>query len=144
MDALVAEGIADPGRLAVTGYSYGGYMTCWLTGTTDRFRAAVAGGAVTDLTSMSGTSDMGLALKEHECPGDLAAQSPLTHVGRVTAPTLLLHGESDDRCPIGQSEQWFAALRERRVPVTLVRYPGRATCSRAAAGPRTGTTTTTG
>ncbi|GAA4917936.1 hypothetical protein GCM10023334_019960 [Nonomuraea thailandensis] len=124
VDALVAEGIADPGRLAVTGYSYGGYMTCWLTGTTDRFRAAVAGGAVTDLTSMSGTSDMGLALKEHECPGDLAAQSPLTHVGRVTAPTLLLHGESDDRCPIGQSEQWFAALRERRVPVTLVRYPG--------------------
>ncbi|WP_230466339.1 alpha/beta hydrolase family protein [[Actinomadura] parvosata] len=124
VDALVAEGVADPHRLAVTGYSYGGYMTCWLTGVTGRFKAAVAGGAVTDLTSMSGTSDMGLALKAYECPGDLAAQSPLTHVGEVTAPTLLLHGESDDRCPVGQSEQWFAALRERRVPVELVRYPG--------------------
>ncbi|WP_344482237.1 S9 family peptidase [Nonomuraea monospora] len=124
VDTLIAEGVADPERLAVTGYSYGGYMTCWLTATTDRFKAAVSGGPVTDLTSMSGTSDMGLLLKAYECPGDLAAQSPLTHVGEVTAPTLLLHGESDDRCPVGQSEQWFAALRERRVPVRLVRYPG--------------------
>ncbi|MGW4801058.1 S9 family peptidase, partial [Nonomuraea sp. NPDC004297] len=124
VDDLVAEGVADPERLAVTGYSYGGYMTCWLSATTDRFKAAVAGGVVTDLTSMSGTSDMGFALKTYECPGDLAAQSPLTHVGEVTAPTLLLHGESDDRCPVGQAEQWFAALRERRVPVRLVRYPG--------------------
>ncbi|WP_222871354.1 alpha/beta hydrolase family protein [Nonomuraea sp. PA05] len=124
VDTLIAEGVADPERLAVTGYSYGGYMTCWLTATTDRFKAAVSGGPVTDLTSMSGTSDMGLLLKAYECPGDLAAQSPLTHVDEVTAPTLLLHGESDDRCPVGQSEQWFAALRERGVPVRLVRYPG--------------------
>ncbi|MFB4274117.1 prolyl oligopeptidase family serine peptidase [Nonomuraea sp. MTCD27] len=124
VDDLVADGIADPERLAVTGYSYGGYMTCWLTAATDRFKAAVAGGSVTDLTSVSGTSDMGFALKAYECPGDLAAQSPITRVTEVTAPTLILHGESDDRCPVGQAEQWFAALRERRVPVRLVRYPG--------------------
>ncbi|MFC5829820.1 S9 family peptidase [Nonomuraea insulae] len=124
LDDLVAEGVADPERLAVTGYSYGGYMTCWLTGATDRFKAAIAGGVVSDLTSMAGTSDLGYLLKEYECPGDLIAQSPITRIGEVTAPTLLLHGESDDRCPIGQSEQWFAALRERRVPVRLVRYPG--------------------
>ncbi|MBF8185075.1 S9 family peptidase [Nonomuraea sp. K274] len=124
VDDLVADGTADPGRLAVTGYSYGGYMTCWLTSTTGRFKAAIPGGCVSDLTSMSGTSDMGYLLKTHEHPGDLAAQSPITHVAEVTAPTLLLHGEGDDRCPVGQSEQWFAALRERRVPVRLVRYPG--------------------
>lgn len=124
IDDLVADGVADPERLAVTGYSYGGYMTCWLTGATDRFKAAIAGGAVTDLAVVGGTSDVGHLLATQECPGDLAAQSPLTRVGEVTAPTLLLHGENDDRCPIGQSEQWFAALRERRVPVRLVRYPG--------------------
>ncbi|MEV0612384.1 S9 family peptidase [Nonomuraea sp. NPDC050404] len=124
IDTLVADGVADPDRLAVTGYSYGGYMTCWLSGATDRFKAAIAGGAVTDLTSMSGTSDMGHAITAYECPGDLAAQSPLTRVGEVTAPTLLLHGENDDRCPVGQAEQWFTALRERRVPARLVRYPG--------------------
>ncbi|MFG2074609.1 S9 family peptidase [Nonomuraea maritima] len=124
VDALVAEGVADPGRLAVTGYSYGGYMSCWLSATTDRFRAAIPGGCVSDLAALSGTSDLGHLMKVHEYAGDLAAQSPLTHVGEVTAPTLLLHGEDDDRCPVGQAEQWFAALRERRVPVRMVRYPG--------------------
>ncbi|MEV2269769.1 S9 family peptidase [Nonomuraea africana] len=124
IDALVAEGVADPDRLAVTGYSYGGYMACWLSATDGRFKAAIPGGCVSDLTSMSGTSDAGYLLKMFECAGDLAAQSPITHVAAVTAPTLLLHGERDDRCPVGQAEQWFAALRERGVPVRLVRYPG--------------------
>ncbi|PZG13111.1 S9 family peptidase [Nonomuraea aridisoli] len=124
IDALVAEGVADPDRLAVTGYSYGGYMTCWLSATTGRFKAAIPGGLVSDLSSLSGTSDLGHLMKTHEYAGDLAAQSPITHVAGVTAPTLVLHGENDDRCPVGQAEQWFAALRERRVPVRLVRYPG--------------------
>ncbi|MEU4550085.1 S9 family peptidase [Nonomuraea dietziae] len=124
IDALVAEGVADPDRLAVTGYSYGGYMTCWLSATDGRFKAAIPGGCVSDLTSMSGTSDAGYYMKMFECCGDLAAQSPLTRVAAVTAPTLLLHGERDDRCPVGQAEQWFSALRERGVPARLVRYPG--------------------
>ncbi|MFI6478224.1 S9 family peptidase [Nonomuraea sp. NPDC050663] len=124
VDELVADGIADPERLAVTGYSYGGYMTCWLTGRTDRFKAAIPGGVVTDLTSMSGTSDAGLYLKLHELQGDLVRQSPFTHVAKVTTPTLILQGENDDRCPVGQAEQWFAALREQGVPARLVRYPG--------------------
>ena len=59
LDRLVEEGIADPGRLAVTGYSYGGYMTCYLTSRDDRFAAAVAGGVVSDVTSMAGTGDLG-------------------------------------------------------------------------------------
>ncbi|MEU6998013.1 S9 family peptidase [Nonomuraea sp. NPDC046570] len=124
IDDLVAEGVADPERLAVTGYSYGGYMSCWLPTVTDRFKAAIPGGAVADLTSMSGTSDAGVYLKEFECGGDVEPQSPLVRVSQVNTPTLILHGEADDRCPVGQAEQWFAALRERGVPVRLVRYPG--------------------
>ncbi|WP_283134277.1 S9 family peptidase [Rhizohabitans arisaemae] len=124
VDVLVAEGVADPARLAVTGYSYGGYMTCRLTAITDRFAAAIPGGVVTDLISMAGTSDAGYFLKAYECVADLPAQSPMTFVDQVVTPTLILHGQDDDRCPIGQAEQWFAALRERRIPVRLVRYPG--------------------
>ncbi|WP_228644356.1 S9 family peptidase [Microtetraspora sp. AC03309] len=124
IDDLVAEGVADPDRLAVTGYSYGGYVSCWLPTRTGRFKAAIPGGCVSDLTSMAGTSDAGHFLKAYECRGDIAEQSPMTHVARVTTPTLILHGEDDDRCPVGQAEQWFAALREQGVPVRLVRYPG--------------------
>jgi dipeptidyl aminopeptidase/acylaminoacyl peptidase len=124
VDDLVAEGVADPDRLAVTGYSYGGYMTCWLTTKTDRFKAAVPGGCVSDLRSMGGTSDLGHYLTAYESSGDLAAQSPITGVAEVTTPTLVLHGEGDDRCPVSQAEQWFTALREQGVPARLVRYPG--------------------
>lgn len=124
LDVLVAEGVADPDRLAVTGYSYGGYMTCWLTGRTDRFAAAIPGGIVADLRSMAGTADLGSFLSKHEVRGEYVEQSPITNVGLVTTPTLILHGDADDRCPVGQAEQWFGALRERKVPVRLVRYPG--------------------
>jgi dipeptidyl aminopeptidase/acylaminoacyl peptidase/CubicO group peptidase (beta-lactamase class C family) len=132
IDQLVAEGVADPARLAVTGYSYGGYMTCYLTSRDGRFAAAVAGGAVSDLTSMIGTSDEGneLAVREfgHPSPAAdkdaLAAMSPLARVTDVTTPTLLLHGDADLTCPIGQAEQWHTALRQLGVDVELVRYPG--------------------
>src|SRR3984957_11667314 len=130
LDALVAEGIADPARLAVTGYSYGGYMTCYLTSRDGRFAAAVAGGAVTDLTSMSGTSDSGHELAQWELGSfsptgrDFTASDPFPRVTEVTTPTLLLHGESDSRCPVGQAEQWHVALRELGVDTQLVRYPG--------------------
>jgi dipeptidyl aminopeptidase/acylaminoacyl peptidase len=130
VDALVAEGIADPARLAVTGYSYGGYMTCYLTSRDRRFAAAVAGGAVTDLTSMSGTSDSGHELSHWEwgsfspASRDFTASDPIARVTEVTTPTLLLHGESDIRCPVGQAEQWHVALRELGTDTQLVRYPG--------------------
>lgn len=131
LDEMVRRGVADPGRIAVTGYSYGGYMSCWLSARTDRFAAAVPGGCVTDLVSHAGTSDVGLYLTAEEMAasvagprGRLVASSPLTYVAGVATPTLLLHAEEDRRCPVGQAEQWFAALRERQVPVELVRYPG--------------------
>ena len=131
IDQLVAEGIADPARLAVTGYSYGGFMTCFLTSRDDRFAAAVAGGVVSDLFSIGGTSDFGHYLAAKENGGLpwrdeelISAQSPYTQVDRVETPTLILQGAADDRCPVGQAEQWFTALRERGVPTSLVLYPG--------------------
>jgi len=133
IDRLVAEGIADPKRLAVTGYSYGGFMTCYLTSRDDRFAAAVAGGVVSDLTSMGGTSDDAHLVNVLELgampwdPADrerLAELSPYSKVDQVTTPTLVLHGADDVRCPLGQAEQWHYALRERGVPTRLVIYPG--------------------
>nr|WP_055504791.1 S9 family peptidase [Nonomuraea pusilla] len=131
LDELVNEGIADPARLAVTGYSYGGYMTCYLTAHDDRFAAAVAGAPVSDVTAMVGTADLGhhigvreLAAEPWAEPERYAAMSPLSRVGAVRTPTLLLQGMADLRCPMGQSQQWFAALRERRVPARMVLYPG--------------------
>ncbi len=131
VDALVAEGIADPDRLAVAGYSYGGYMTCYLTSREPRFAAAVAGGVVVDLTSMAGTSDEGYHLARFELDGqpweksaDYPAMSPLSRVDQVRTPTLILQGADDLRCPVGQAQQWHAALRARGVPTELVLYPG--------------------
>jgi dipeptidyl aminopeptidase/acylaminoacyl peptidase len=131
VDQLVVEGMADPDRLAVTGYSYGGYMTCWLTTRTDRFRAAVPGGVVTDLVSFSGTADVAGTFDRSEFgatavedPELLRRLSPLSYVDRVRTPTLILHGAADDRCPVGQAEQWFTALRTLGREVEMVLYPG--------------------
>lgn len=131
LDELVAEGVADPARLAVTGYSYGGFMTCFLTSRDQRFAAAVAGGIISDLTSMAGTADNRRGLSESQYGGrpwedraHYAAQSPLTRVEHVRTPTLVLQGEADVRCPIGQAQQWHTALRELDVPTRLVLYPG--------------------
>ncbi len=130
IDDLVAEGIADPKRLAVTGYSYGGYMTCYLTSRDDRFTAAVAGGVVADLTSQAGTADMGHFMNAYELGGTpwadrerFDAMSPFASVDRVETPTLILHGAADQRCPVGQAQQWHTALRELGVPTRLVLYP---------------------
>ncbi len=129
LDTLVAEGIADPEHLAVSGYSYGGYMTCYLTGHDRRFAAAVAGGVCADLTSLAGTSDMGRLLTAYEMGTSIGSDalgemSPLSKVTEVTTPTLVLHGAEDSRCPVGQAQQWFSALREQGVPTRMVLYPG--------------------
>jgi dipeptidyl aminopeptidase/acylaminoacyl peptidase/CubicO group peptidase (beta-lactamase class C family) len=131
LDELVAEDSADPKRLAVAGYSYGGFMTCYLTSRDNRFAAAVGGGVVSDVASMAGTSDAGHFLAEFELrglpwaePARYDVMSPLAQVGRVRTPTLILHGADDARCPAGQAEQWHTALREQGVPTRLVLYPG--------------------
>lgn len=131
IDALVDEGIADADRLALCGYSYGGYLACWLSTRTDRFAAVVAGGAICDLDSFAGTSDVGIELLATELGATVGDQqdrvarlSPISHLATVTSPTLILHGDADERCPVGQAEQWFAGLRASGVPTELVLYPG--------------------
>jgi dipeptidyl aminopeptidase/acylaminoacyl peptidase/CubicO group peptidase (beta-lactamase class C family) len=130
LDRLVADGLADPDRLAVAGYSYGGFMACWLTGHDQRFAAAVAGGTVSDLVSMGGSSDDSHFLSAYELGGPpwqeprrYAAMSPLTRVADVRTPTLVIHGAADLTCPVGQAQQWHTALRELGVPTQLVVYP---------------------
>jgi dipeptidyl aminopeptidase/acylaminoacyl peptidase len=131
IDALIGQGLADPDRLAVTGYSYGGFMSNWLTATSDRFAAAVAGGSICDFVSLFGTSDMGWAMSEydiqvrpHKDPMEALRRSPIGLARHVRTPTLLLHGEADHRCPISQAEEWLALLLSLGCEASLVRYPG--------------------
>ncbi len=130
VDALVARGIADPNRLFVAGYSYGGYMTSWTVGHTDRFAAACVSAPVVDLVSMWGTTDIPF-FSEFEAGGtpwerreEMIERSPLTYLPNVTTPVMVLHWEGDLRCPIGQGEELFQGLRRLGKEVVLVRYPG--------------------
>ncbi|WP_329455639.1 S9 family peptidase [Streptomyces sp. NBC_01497] len=132
-DLAVDAGLAAPDRLYLTGGSYGGYLTNWTLTRTSRFRAAVSERSVSNLISKYGTSDNGFTVNRHEFGGAdlydpagaawLWERSPLAHAAAVTTPLLLIHGESDQRCPIEQSEQFYAALRRRGHEVVLARYP---------------------
>jgi dipeptidyl aminopeptidase/acylaminoacyl peptidase len=121
----------DPQRLAVTGPSYGGYMTNWIITQTNRFKAAVVVSGLSDLISFYTTSlyhDL-LYAEFNGSPWDddrftvLWRASPLAHVARATTPTLFLHGESDNDVPDSQAEEMYIALRERGVTAELVLYP---------------------
>jgi len=120
----------DPHRVGISGGSYGGFMTNWLTATVpDRWAAAVTARSITTWESWYGSSDA-QGLTEHAFFGapweqrDLYRRlSPISYVEKVKAPTLILLGENDYRTPISDNEQWFMALKKRNVPVELVRYP---------------------
>lgn len=131
VDAVVARPYADPERVGIYGFSYGGYMTAWTIGQTDRFKAAVCGAPVFDFESFYGTSDIGHVFGElqwgaapREGAAWYASRSPSSFAHRVTTPTLIMHGEADQRCPIGQGEQMFVALLKAGCDVAFVRYPG--------------------
>ena len=131
VDTVVEMGAADPDRLGVTGWSYGGFMTNWVAGRTRRFKAAVSGACVFNNLDFYGTSDIGLFFGEFQWQGNpwdspdvLLDLSPLKHTGQVETPVLLLHGEADLRCPLSQSEQMYAALKRRGREAVLVTYPG--------------------
>jgi len=130
VDAMVARGIADGDKLAVTGWSYGGYMTSWVVTQTSRFKAAMEGAGLTDLVSMYGTTDIPgyIASFFHGTPAketlELYRQrSAITFVDNVTTPLLILHGGNDQRVPIGQPMEYFRALKDRGKIVELVFYP---------------------
>lgn len=131
VDAVAARPYVDAARLGIHGYSYGGYMTAWTIGHTNRFRAAVIGAPCIDLVSMYGTSDIGVSFGEVQWGGspmdnfaELVRRSPLTYTPQVETPALLLHGEADHRCPISQSESYFVQLRRLGKTAELVRFPG--------------------
>jgi dipeptidyl aminopeptidase/acylaminoacyl peptidase len=122
----------DAGRLGVTGGSYGGFMTNWLTGRyPERFRAAVTDRSIASWPSFFGASDIGprfswleLATSPWQHPERLWEKSPLRWVHRVRTPTLVVHSEEDHRCPIDQGETWFTALQELGVTSRFLRVPG--------------------
>lgn len=131
VDLMVSRGIADPQNLFVTGYSYGGFMTNWVITHTQRFRAAVSGGCLSNLVSFYGSRDIGSGFLFEEIGGPpwesvdaLLRRSPLVYAANVTTPTLFLHGEADNRCPIEQAEQMYVALNALGQETRLVRYPG--------------------
>ena len=130
VDELAARPYVDGQRLGVHGYSYGGFMTSWIVGHNDRFKAAVVGAPCIDLYSMYGTSDIGVSFGEDQWGGTLvdAAQelikhSPITYAANVNTPVLLLHGEADARCPVAQSEEYFVVLKRLGKEVEFVRFP---------------------
>lgn len=131
VDALIADGLVDGDRLGVTGGSYGGYLTSWMIGHTDRFTAAVACRSVNDLTSQMLSGDIAGPLFGHydyganpwEDPELYRQHSPLTYAERIRTPLLIQHAEKDLRTPITQGEELFTVLRSLRRPVRMMRVP---------------------
>ncbi len=129
VDHVIAMGIADPDKLSVMGWSYGGFMTSWIIGQTNRFKAAVVGAAVTNLWSFTGTADIPGFLPDYfrgepwEVFENYRKHSPMTYAGNVKTPALILHGESDIRVPISQGYEFHNALKRRGVTTQMVTYP---------------------
>ncbi|MFB8372422.1 S9 family peptidase [Paenibacillus taichungensis] len=129
--ALSRYSFIDESRLGVTGGSYGGFMTNWIVGHTDRFKAAVTQRSISNWLSFYGVSDIGFFFTEDQIGGNawddtekLWKHSPLAYVGNVSTPLLILHGEQDLRCPIEQAEQLYVALKRRKQTTRFVRFPG--------------------
>lgn len=120
----------DPNRMGVTGGSYGGYMSVWIIGHTDRFQAAVAQRCVSNMISMWGSSDFNWVFQQElgdkppfEDLEKFWEHSPIAHIGNAVTPTLVIHSENDLRCPIEQGEQVFVALKRLGVDTEMVRFP---------------------
>ena len=129
VDHVISMGVADPDRLAVMGWSYGGFMTSWVVTHTHRFKAAAVGAGVTDLWSFTGTSDIHGFLPDY-FSGEpwnnfdgYYNHSPMAFVKGVTTPTLILHGEADVRVPTTQGYEFYNALKRQGVTVKMVVYP---------------------
>jgi dipeptidyl aminopeptidase/acylaminoacyl peptidase len=129
VDIAAKRADVDSTRMGVTGGSYGGFMTAWITTKTNRFKAAQADRMISNWFSWYGSSEA-QGLTEFEFFGkpwdnwDLYEQlSPLKYVNRVRTPTLIVQSEEDHRTPMTDAEQWFMALKKQGVPVEFVRYP---------------------
>ena len=131
VDQLIDQGLVDPERMAITGGSYGGYMTSWIIGKNPgKFKSAVAQRGVYNLVSFVGTTDVPILIESEfettpwEDHNKLWTHSPVAYAHNITTPTLIIHSENDFRVPIEQAEQLFATIRRATdTPVKMLRYP---------------------
>ena len=130
LDTLIARGWADPNNLFLMGNSYGGIATNWIITQTHRFRAAASSSGVADYTASFGVDDDHIEWLDDmggapwEVPEKYRAQSPMTHIARVTTPTIFLHGAEDHICPVGESERMYLALKLLGIDTKLAIFPG--------------------
>jgi dipeptidyl aminopeptidase/acylaminoacyl peptidase len=131
IDLLVAEGVADPERLGISGWSHGGFMTAWAIARTDRFKAAVMGAGISDWGMLAGTGDWGIldaalgGSTGWDGPGPHAHDriSPISYASAIRTPVLILHGEEDTNVPLSQAIHFHRALRHFGVEHEFVVYP---------------------
>ncbi len=129
VDHVVSLGGIDDKRVGITGGSYGGFITNWMLGTSDRFKVGVTDRSISNMISMYGTDDISLVSLDPELGAPWENfqrywdQSPLKHVANITAPLLIIHSENDYRCPMEQAEQLFIALKRLGRTVEFVRFP---------------------
>ena len=129
IDYLIKRGIADPDKLGIAGWSYGGYMTAWTVTQTDRFKAASLGAALTNLYSMYSQNDIPSVMEDYlgGAPWDrreiYQKCSPMTYIKNASTPTLILHGQEDKRVPPPQAKEFYMGLKKNGVIVEWVLYP---------------------
>ncbi|MDQ2921994.1 MAG: S9 family peptidase [Acidobacteriota bacterium] len=129
VDHVIGMGVADPQRLGVMGWSYGGFMTSWVITQTHRFKAASVGAAVTNLMSFIGTADIPSFIPDYfggqpwENLDIYRAHSAMFNAKGVTTPSLIQHGEADERVPISQGYEFYNALKVQNVPVRMIVLP---------------------
>ncbi len=129
VDRVIEMGVADPERLGVMGWSYGGFMTSWVVTQTKRFKAASAGAPVTNLMSFTGTADIPSFIPDYfggqfwEAAELYQKHSPMFNVRGVTTPTMIQHGDADIRVPISQGYEFYHALKAQGVPVRMLVLP---------------------
>ena len=129
VDRVIEMGVADPERMGVMGWSYGGFMTSWIVTQTARFKAASAGAPVTNLMSFNGTADIPAFIPDYfggqfyEVMDLYQKHSPIFNVKSVTTPTMIQHGEADVRVPISQGYEFYNALKVKGVPTRMIVLP---------------------
>jgi dipeptidyl aminopeptidase/acylaminoacyl peptidase len=129
VDYVARLGLADGTRVAISGWSYGGFMTAWAVTQTNRFRAAIMGAGICDFHSFHAETNIAnwdsdfIAANWLENPGAYRERSAISYASRVTTPTLIIHGAQDRCVPVNQAYAFYRALRERDIPTELAVYP---------------------
>ena len=129
LDHLIAKGVADPDKLAQSGWSYGGYMTAWTLTQTTRFKAVMVGAGLTNMYSMYSTNDLQRTLEAYfggqpwDDTESYWKRSAMAFIKQARTPTLILHGANDRRVPPSQAQELYMGLRKNGIPVELVLFP---------------------